>query len=96
MRSHAARYGIRSINEIDVFTVQDAYCNPQEPMRSMTFSQYGITDFDVPSWNGSALVNVPNGNVTGNDKVWGRFTFATVTTTAVRVNVRGSLAVELQ
>ena len=82
----------KSINEIDVFTVQDDYRNPQEPTEAMTFSQYGITDFDVQYWNGSSWVTVANGSVSGNNRVWRKFTFAPVTTTAVRVNVRGSLA----
>src|SRR5207245_1669243 len=38
--------GSKTINEIDVITQQDAQ-NPVEPTLSMTFSNYGITAFDV-------------------------------------------------
>ena len=84
--------GTKSIGEIDVFTLQDDYRNPQEPTDTMTFTQYGITDFDVQYWNGSTWVTVPGGSVNGNNKVWCKFTFTPVSTTAVRVNVRNALA----
>ncbi len=82
----------KSINEIDVFTVQDNYQNPVDPTLAMTFSQYGITDFDVQYWNGSAWITIPNGSVNGNNKVWNKFSFAAVSTNAIRVNVRNALA----
>ena len=83
--------GTKTISEIDVFTVQDAYYAPSEPTASMTFSQYGITDFDVQYWNGAAWVTVSGGSVSGNNLVWRKFTFASVATTAIRVNVRNAL-----
>ena len=82
----------KSINEIDVFTIQDDYQNPVDPTLTMTFSQYGITDFDVQYWNGSTWITVPNGTVNGNNKVWNRFTFTPISTNAIRVNVRNALA----
>jgi len=81
----------RTISEIDVFTLQDNYGNPVEPTEAMTFTQYGIVAFDVQYWNGSAWVTIPNGSVSGNNKVWNKFTFAAVTTTAIRVQVNRSL-----
>ena len=57
----------------------------------MTFSLYGITDFDVQTWNGSEWVTVPGGSVNGNRKVWKKFTFPPVTTPAIRVFVRKAL-----
>jgi len=78
----------RSIAEIDVFAIQDGYLNPQDPTPEMTFSLYGIVDFEVQTWNGSAWVTVPGGSVNGNDKVWRKFTFPAVSTTSVRVVVR--------
>jgi serine protease len=83
--------GTKSITEIDVFTVQDAYGTPSEPTPTMTFSQYGITDFDVQYWNGSTWITVPGGSVSGNNLVWRKFTFAAITTNAIRVNVRAAL-----
>ncbi len=84
--------GTKSINEIDVFTLQDNYPSPVEPTETMTFSLYGIIDFDVQYWNGSAWVTVPGGTVSGNNKVWRKFTFAPISTTAIRVNVRNAPA----
>ena len=83
---------VKSINEIDVFTLQDNYRSPVEPTESMTFSLYGITDFDVQYWNGSTWVTVPGGTVSGNNKVWRKFSFTPVSTTAIRVNVRNAPA----
>ena len=83
--------GTKTISEIDVFTVQDAYSTPSEPTASMTFSLYGITDFDVQYWNSGTWVTVPSGSVNGNNLVWRKFTFPSVTTTAIRVNVRNAL-----
>jgi hypothetical protein len=80
-----------SIGEIDVFTVQDNFASPNDPTSSMTFSLYGITDFQVQYWNGSAWLDVPGGNVIGNNLVWRRFAFAPITTNAIRVVVNSAL-----
>ena len=82
----------KSITEIDVFTVQDAYASPQEPTETMTFTQYGITAFEVQTWTGSAWSTVPGGTVSGNNKVWRKFSFPAITTSAVRVLVTAALA----
>jgi hypothetical protein len=83
--------GSKTINEIDVFTVQDNDSNPQEPTLAMTFSFWGITAFDVQYWNGSTWVTVPSGSVTGNNKVWRQFTFPNITTNKIRVWVTSGL-----
>ena len=82
---------IKRITEIDVFTLQDDYGSPQVPTESMTFSLYGITDFDLAYWDGSAWVRVPGGSVSGNNRVWRRFNFAEVSASSIRVVVRGAL-----
>lgn len=84
--------GTKSINEIDLFSVQDDYLSPSEPTAGMTFSQYGLVDFDVQYWNGSAWATVPGGTVDGNNLVWRKFTFGPISTNAIRVNVRRALA----
>jgi hypothetical protein len=86
--------GARTIDEVDVFTVQDAYTSPSEPTEAMTFSLYGVTNFTVEYWDASssAWATVPGGAVSGNDKVWRKITFATVTTTKIRVSVSAALA----
>jgi len=68
--------GSKTIDEIDVFSVQDLYATPSEPTLAMTFTSYGVTAFQAQYWNGSAWVTVANGNVTGNNKVWKQITFS--------------------
>ena len=82
----------RTVAEIDVYTVQDNYANPVEPTDAMTFSLYGITDFEVQYWDGASWVTVSGGSVTGNNRVARRFSFTPVTTSGVRVLITGALA----
>ena len=84
--------GTKTIDEIDVFTVQDNYASPTEPTDTQTFTNYGITDFDVQYWTGSAWATVPGGAVTGNNKVWRKISFTAVATTKIRVVVNNALA----
>ncbi len=83
--------GTKSINEIDLFSVQDDFMNPSEPTPTMTFSQYGLVDFNVQYWNGSSWVTVPNGAVTGNNLVWRKISFPTLSTNAIRIVVNNAL-----
>jgi len=83
---------LQRIGEIDVFTIQDNYTAPVDPTPTMTFTGSGITDFQVQYWNGSGWADVPGGNVTGNDRVWRRFMFATIITDRIRVLVNNGLA----
>src|SRR5207253_4809468 len=78
------------INEIDFFTLQDNYQNPSPPTLNMTFTLYGVTDFEVQYWTGSTWTDVPGGNVTGNNHVWTQFTFASITTAKIRVLINNS------
>lgn len=82
--------GTKAIHEIDLFSVQDNYTNPSIPNESTTFTLYGLTGFDVQYWTGSAWATVPNGSVTGNNYVWRKFTFPTITTTKIRVLTNAS------
>jgi len=84
--------GPKAISEIGVFTLQDNYGSPVQPTEAMIFSLYGITSFEVQYWNGAAWVTVPDGSITGNNKVWRRIQFTPITTSAVRVLVNASLA----
>jgi RHS repeat-associated protein len=77
--------GNQTIDEIDVFTLQDNYANPVEPTETTTFSSYGLTAFDASYWNGSSWVQIPETVVTGNNKVWRKFTFSAITTSKFRV-----------
>ena len=82
--------GQRTISSVVVYTVQDAYYAPSEPTDTMTFTSYGITDFNVQYWNGSAWVTL--GSVTGNNLVKKTFNFTAVTTDRIRVNINNALA----
>jgi RHS repeat-associated protein len=83
--------GSKSINQINVYTLQDNYGNPTEPTPQQTFSSFGIVDFQVQYWNGSSWVTVPNGSVVGNNLVWRQFSFSPITTDRIRVNVTKAL-----
>jgi RHS repeat-associated protein len=84
--------GNKTIDEIDVFTLQDNYSNPSEPTESMTFSLYGLVNFQVQYWNGLGWVTVSGGSITGNNKVWKKINFSQITTSKIRVNVTSALA----
>jgi len=81
--------GVQTIDEIDVFTLQDGA--PVEPTESMTFVNYGITDFEVQYWDGSDWVTVPDGSVSGNNLVWRKFSFPPLSTDRIRVLIHAAL-----
>jgi hypothetical protein len=83
--------GSKTINEIDVFSVQDNYSSPADPTQGMTFSQYGLRDFEVQYWNGTTWLPVPSGTITSNNLVWRQLTFAALSTTKIRVWVTAAL-----
>ena len=41
-------------------------------------------------WDGTNWATIPGGTVTGNDKVWRKFTFAALSTTKIRVWMNAS------
>jgi hypothetical protein len=82
--------GSKSIDEIDVITLQNNWTTAGQPDLTTPATGEGILDFDVQYWNGSIWVTVTNGSVTGNDKAWRQFSFTAVTTTKIRVVVNNS------
>jgi RHS repeat-associated protein len=82
--------GTRTIAEVDIFAVQDNWTNPVEPTESMTASVVGVTAFMVEYWNGSTWATIPDTNVTGNTKVWRKFTFSPINTSKIKVTVTGA------
>jgi hypothetical protein len=82
---------LKTIAEIDVFTVQDNYTTPVEPTEATTFTQFGLTSYEVQYWNGSAWVTVSGGNVTGNNKIWRKFVFTPVNTSKLQILTHASL-----
>lgn len=83
--------GLRTIDRVDVFSVQDQFQTPATPVQSQTFTRYGVTDFEVQAWNGSAFVTVQNGTIANNNQVWRSVTFPPITTGGIRVLVNGAL-----
>ena len=77
--------GSKTIDEINVFSLHDNYTAENTPTETQTFTLYGLLAFDVQYWNGSSWVTIPGGSVTGNNKVWRRFTFSQITTSKIRV-----------
>jgi hypothetical protein len=80
----------KSIEVINVFTCQSDPTNWQPPTLAMTFTQYGATAYTVEYWNGSAWVQVPGANVSGNNKVWRQFVGPIITTKKLRVTITAS------
>lgn len=90
-----------SIDEVDVFTLQDGWWNPVEPTESLNFFNNGITAFEVQYFDGSNWLTIPGGTVTGNMKVWRKLTFPAVVTERIRLKVNAakapnSIVVELE
>lgn len=85
---------LRSINWINVFTVPDNYKEGSDPDPNLTFTQYGITDFDVQYWTGRAWRTVPNGAIRNNRNVVRKISFPALTTNKIRVVVLNALGGE--
>lgn len=79
--------GSKTIDEISVFGLHDNYTTENTPTETQTFTLYGLLAFDVQYWNGSSWTTVPGGSVTGNNKVWRKFTFSPITTSKIRVTI---------
>ncbi len=79
--------GIKTIDTIKIYNVQDAYWSPREPTAEMSFSQSGLTSFSVQYYVNGNWANVPGGAVTGNNLVMRSFSFPPVNTSAIRVVV---------
>ena len=80
--------GLKTIDHVVVYSVQDNFLNPVEPTDSMTFSLYGLTSFQVQAWNGSGWVTL--GTVSGNNLVKRTVAFAPYTTDRIRIYVTGT------
>jgi hypothetical protein len=80
--------GVKTIDHIVVYSVQDNFLNPTEPTDAMTFTLYGLTSFEVQGWNGSTWT--PLGSVTGNRFIKRTVSFAAFTTSRIRVVVSGA------
>ena len=91
----AAFSGAKTLSEVDVYTLADGFPLSSDPSPSDTFTQYGIVDFEVQysTDNGGSWADVPGGNITGNNLVWKKITFSSISgVTNIRVVVHNSLA----
>jgi chitodextrinase len=84
---------VRTIGEINVYTLQDNYKAGAEPAATTLFLAGGATAYQVQYWDmaNAVWVDVPGGNITGNYLVWRRFTFAPVSTDRIRIQVNAGL-----
>ncbi|HKP71648.1 MAG TPA: discoidin domain-containing protein, partial [Pyrinomonadaceae bacterium] len=82
--------GVKTINEVDLYTLQDNYSSPTEPTEATTANSLGVLDFEVQYWDGASWQIVPGAGVVGNDRVWRKFTFSEITTDRIRVFVTRS------
>jgi hypothetical protein len=82
---------LKTIDEINVFSMQDSFNSPLEPTKTMTFASFGLRTFQVQYWDGSTWVTVPGGAITNNNLVWRQVLFAPITTSKIRVLVTFSL-----
>jgi hypothetical protein len=81
--------GSKTIDRVVVYTLQDNLLNPIEPTDTLAFALYGVTDFTVQGWNGSAWITL--GSVSGNNLVKRTVSFTAFTTDQIRINVTGAL-----
>src|SRR3989338_745700 len=79
-----------TLNEINVFGVQDNYTAPSAPTLAMTSTLYGLKDFDIQYWNSSSWQNVSGGVITNNNRVWVQLTGINVTTSKIRLLIHDS------
>lgn len=77
----------RTISSINVYTLQNDFHNPVQPTASTPADVYGILDFDVQYWTGSAWVTVPGGEIRGNNKALTTISFSSIATSKIRIHV---------
>lgn len=78
----------RSIDQIDVYLVQDAPFSPSTPTLYMTGTTYVLSNYDIQYWNGSSWVTIES--VVSDHHIWHEVTFAAVSTTKIRINITGA------
>jgi len=80
--------GIKTIDQIIVYSAQDNNLAPVDPSDTLTFTSRGLTAFNVQTWNGSSWVT--QGSITGNDLVKRTISFAPTATAKIRVLINGA------
>jgi F5/8 type C domain len=92
---------VYTVDEIDVVTTQDTWWNPVEPTETLNFFNNGITAFDLEYFDGRHWLPISGGSVTGNTKVWRKFTFSPVVAEKIRIKINAgkstySMLIELE
>ena len=82
---------VKTIDRVVVVTLADNFSSATEPTPSTAFSQYGITEFQVQYWNGTAWLAVPGGSISANRLVMKSIGFPAVSTDRIRVVITASL-----
>jgi hypothetical protein len=82
--------GTRTISSVVVYSLQDNYSSGIAPTDTTKFTAYGLRDFTVQGWNGSAWVTL--GTVTGNNLVKRTVNFTAFATARIRVNVTNAIS----
>jgi hypothetical protein len=78
----------KTIDHVVVYSVQDDFLSPVEPTDAMTFTRYGLTDFQVQAWNGTGWVTL--GSVRYNNLVKRTVSFDAYTTDRIRISITGA------
>jgi hypothetical protein len=79
--------GVRAIDTACVVGAQDNWRAPIEPHAGTPFTLYGLLDFVLESWSGSAWQPIPGTAVIGNTQVFRCLTFPAISTSRIRVVV---------
>ena len=78
----------KTVDHVVVYSMQDNYNSPVAPTDTMTFTQFGVRDFTVQGWNGTAWVTLAT--VTGNNLVKRTVNFTAFATDQIRINITKS------
>ncbi|HEY8011755.1 MAG TPA: IPT/TIG domain-containing protein, partial [Rudaea sp.] len=89
----------QTIETVSVYSLQDNYTHGIDPPESLTFTNLGLTAFDVQVFNGTNWVTVAS--IVGNNLVKRTVSFAPVATSAIRVvcnvgGTKGTAIVEIE
>ncbi len=74
-----------TINEIDVFNLQDAYASPTTPTLAMVGTLYQMSAFKAQYFFQGVWTDIPTASVTSNHNVWVQFQFTPITTNKIRI-----------
>jgi hypothetical protein len=80
--------GSKVIDRVVLYSVQDNYLSPVEPIDSMTGTRFVVAAFDVQAWNGSGWTTVAS--VAGNTLIKRTVSFTPYVTSAMRIVINGT------